>query len=166
MCIRIRHFLLCFIRYIYEKIHQRLCRSIIWKKNILLSSIMHERWNYSNKKYLTDETHLVLEIIIRFLWQKKELIKGNIYIFLRAHVNCVRVDEFVRVKLTHNIFTLISTNINSSYHLRSIYKFMTYNALHSVHFLTALCQFHFLDNSSLLSLIKPCWRRVREELIA
>lgn len=40
---------------------------------------------------LTDETHLVLEIIIRFLWQKKELIKGNIYIFLRAHVNvCVK----------------------------------------------------------------------------
>lgn len=158
MCIRIRHFLLCFIRYIYDKIHQRLCRSIIWKKNILLSSIMHERWNYSNKKYLTDETHLVLEIIIRFL--------SFIYSCARTSMCALRVDEFVRVKLTHNIFTLISTNINSSYHLRSIYKFMTYNALHSVHFLTALCQFHFLDNSSLLSLITPCWRRVREELIA
>lgn len=160
MCIRIRHFLLCFIRYIYEKIHQRLCRSIIWKKNILLSSIMHERWNYSNKKYLTDETHLVLEIIIRFLWQKKELIKGNIYIFLRAHVNvCVRGGWVCPCEIN-------TQYINSSYHLRSIYKFMTYNALHSVHFLTALCQFHFLDNSSLLSLITPCWRRVREELIA
>lgn len=49
---------------------------------------------------------------------------------------CVlRVDEFVCVKLIYNIFIFILININSSYYLRFIYKFMIYNMLYSVYFL-------------------------------
>lgn len=73
---------------------------------------MHKIGNYSKKKYLINAIHLLLEFIIRFLWRKKS--EDNIYTFVRAHVYvCVliRVGWCVRVILTHNILTLVSTNI-------------------------------------------------------